>query len=187
MNKEAILEGLLFISGSEGIDLEYIKKSLDITKEEALSLLEELSNNLNQDNRGIQIEYLGNSYKLATKEIHKEFYKDIVSKSESQTLSDAALEVLAIIAYNSPITRSMISEIRGVDSSYIIRKLQLKNLIKEVGRSEDPGRPILLGTTNLFLDYFNLKSKDDLPPIIYEDKDDLETDLFKSKYQENNE
>jgi segregation and condensation protein B len=180
MNKEALLEGLLFISGSEGLNIDDISKSLNISKEESLELINQLKESLNNDSRGIQVIYLGNNYKLATKEEHKDFYKDITIK-ESTTLSDSALETLAIVAYNSPITRSMISDIRGVDSSYIIRKLQDRGLITEIGRSELPGRPILLGVTDKFLDYFNLKTIDDLPPIIIEESSNEETDLFIKK------
>ena len=100
-------------------------------------------------------------------------------------LSQAALEVLAIIAYNEPITRAKVDEMRGVDSAYILRKLLAKGLIKEAGRSDLPGHPILYKTTDDFLDYFGLSTKDDLPDIdtiIVED--DGEKDLFKSGYKE---
>ena len=100
-----------------------------------------------------------------------------------KNLSQSALETLAIIAYNEPITRHEIDELRGVSSSQIIRNLVAKDFVKEVGRSEKLGKPILYGTTKEFLDYFGLDSKDRLPKI--EDiKIDEEVDLYNSKYKE---
>ncbi len=112
--------------------------------------------------------------------------KSGLDNEETSLLSNTALETLAIVAYNEPITRNQIDEMRGVDSIYIIRKLLAKGLIKESGRADIPGRPILYKTTDDFLDYFGLSSKSDLPDInILEDKEEEgETDLFKSNYKE---
>lgn len=183
MNKQAILEGLLFVTGSSGITLSKIMEILDISKEEAEALIASLEETYKQDNRGIELKYLGNSYKLSTKKIHHEFYKALLEE-DANVLSQSALETLAIIAYNEPVTRSTISEIRGVDSTHMVRKLLLKDLIMEVGHSDLPGRPMLYKTTDKFLDYFGLKSKDDLPKIEATLKNDEETDLFASKYSE---
>ena len=95
------------------------------------------------------------------------------------------METLAIIAYNQPVTRLMVDEIRGVSSAYLVRKLVYKNLVCEVGRSEAAGRPVLYGTTPLFLDYFGLKSIKDLPNIEIT-KDDSVKELYNSKYNEDN-
>lgn len=102
---------------------------------------------------------------------------------DSDTLSESALEVLAIIAYNQPVTRAMIDEIRGISSSHMLRKLVYKDLIEEVGRSESAGRPILYGTTDLFLDYFGLKTLSELPTI-EKKEDDSVHELYHSKYVE---
>ena len=102
---------------------------------------------------------------------------------DNENLSESALETLAIIAYNQPVTRVQVDEIRGVSSSHMIRKLVYKNLICEVGRSETAGRPILYGTTPMFLDYFGLKSISDLPDIKVEVDDSIK-DLYNSKYNE---
>ena len=184
MNRQALLEGLLFISGSEGITLNKITELLQINEEQALQLIDKLQNEYIQENHGIQIKYLGNSYKLTTKEEHKQIYQNIALEGENNVLSQSALETLAIIAYNEPITRSTINEIRGVDSTYVIRKLLLKRLIEEVGKSDLPGRPMLYQTTDKFLDYFGLKSKQDLPKLEENTENDEETDLFASKYSE---
>ena len=121
----------------------------------------------------------------------EELVRYIVSKlienPESNVLSQAALETLAIIAYNQPITRIDVDEIRGVGSSQMIRKLVAKGLIKEVGRSEAIGRPILYQTTSDFLDYFGLATIDDLPKMeqfMEENQEVEDTDLYHSKYKE---
>ena len=118
-----------------------------------------------------------------TKEEHSKYYKKLVDEDISDSLSNSALEILAIVAYNQPITRVTIDEIRGVSCAHIVRKLVMKNLIKEVGRSELPGRPLLYGVTDQFLDYFGLKSLDDLPEIKVETESG-EKELFDSKYKE---
>lgn len=184
--KLGVLEGLLFVIGEDGLLLEDIEKLLDVTKEEALSLLEQYKSNLQDETRGLKLVYLGNKYKLTTKEEHKEYYELLVDKVASSTLSQSALEVLAIIAYNEPITVGQIDEIRGVSSRDMVRKLLFKGLIDIAGKSELPGKPMLYKTTDKFLDYFNLSSKDELPKIeIPDEMGDEEKDLFISKYKEN--
>ena len=103
---------------------------------------------------------------------------------EEDFLTQSNLETLAIIAYNQPITRSQIEEVRGVSSTHIIRKLLIRNLIQEVGRSELPGRPILYGTSDFFLDYFGISSLEQLPVIETEEIVEEEKNLFDSKYKE---
>lgn len=179
----AVLEGLLFVVGDEGISVEKLIKILGISEEELQKIIDEYSSELSSDNRGLKLEKFNNNYKLVTKSEHAEYYKMLVDEEISDTLSPAALETLAIIAYNQPITRVMVDEIRGVSSIYVMRKLMLKNLIKEVGKSEMPGRPILYEVTDQFLDYFGLKSLDDLPKID-EVEPEQDKDLFTSKYKE---
>ncbi len=184
MNKKAILEGLLFVEGEEGLSFELAEKILEVTKEELANLIVELEKDYESEERGIHIELLGNRLKLTTKKEHHEYYQMLVENEETETLSEAALETLAIIAYNEPVTRIKIDEIRGLNSSHMVRKLVARNLIKEVGRSELPGRPILYGVTDDFLDYFGLFNKEDLPKIEEKEEKKEEKDLFHSKYQE---
>ncbi len=184
MDKQGILEGLLFVSGSDGITLAKLEEVLELKQEEVLKLIDDLKEVYSSSKHGIDIQYLGNTYKLTTKSEHKDFYKQLVLDENSNLLGQSALETLAIIAYNEPITRGHINEIRGVDSSYIIRKLVLKKLVEEAGRSDLPGRPMLYKTTDQFLDYFGLKSKDDLPKLEATDETDEEIELFNSKYSE---
>ena len=181
MNYKSILESLLFVSGDEGLDIKQINSILELDNIDEIIL--SLQNEYKEENRGIELAVLGNRLKLVTKKQNKEYIQKMITYEESYNLSEAALETLAIIAYNQPVTRIMVDEIRGISSSHMVRKLVYKNLICEVGRSEAAGRPILYGTTPLFLDYFGLKSIKDLPHIEIK-KDDSITDLYNSKYKE---
>lgn len=183
MNKKAILEGLLFVSGDDGLSKDQMISILEVDDLEINSLLSELINDYSSDERGITLNKFGDIYKLVTKREHASYYQKIVDADISETLSNSALETLSIIAYNGPISRVMVDEIRGVSSAHVIRKLVFKNLVKEVGRSELPGRPILYGVTDQFLDYFGLKSLDDLPKVELDDLE-TETELYDTKYNE---
>ena len=180
---KAVLEGILFVVGDDGITIDEICNVLEIEEGVAKELILELKNDYLSKERGLRIDYLGNSIKLTTKKEHKEYYKKLIEES-NHTLSQAALETLAIIVYNEPVTRMKVDEIRGIYSSQMIRKLVAKGFIKEVGRENSPGKPILYKTTDEFLDYFGLSSKDDLPRIEENIVDETETDLFLSKYKE---
>ena len=182
---KGIIEGLLYVQGDLGLTIEQVSNILEITNEESKQLILSLKQDYIDQDRGLRINYLGNSFKLTTKEEHKEYFKKLLENPKNNTLSNAALETLAIIAYNEPLTRGEVDEMRGVDSAYILRKLLAKGLIKEAGRSDLPGHPILYKTTDDFLDYFGLSTKDDLPDIetiIVEE--DSEKDLFRSGYKE---
>lgn len=186
---KAVLEGLLFVVGEDGLTIEQISDVLNITAEEAKTLIMDLKKDYGSEDRGLRIDFLGNRFKLTTKFEHKEYYQKLIENPETNTLSQAALETLAIIAYNEPITRVQIDNIRGVGSVSILRKLVAKGFIKESGRSDLPGRPILYETTNEFLDYFGLSSTKDLPNM--EDiingvtvEEDDNKDLYTSKYAE---
>ncbi len=184
MNLIGVLEGILFVVGDEGVTLNQICEILNISMDEAKELLVELKKNYEAENRGIRISYLGDAFKLTTKKEHKEYYQKLVENSEN-TLSQAALETLAIIAYNQPITRVEIDEMRGVSTSQLIRKLVAKGLIKEAGKSTMPGRPNLYATTSEFLDYFGLSSISELPTILKEEQEEQdEKELFTSIYKE---
>ena len=183
--KQGILEGLLFVTGEDGLILEDIEKLLEVSKEEALDLINEYKISLEDKKRGFKLVYLGNKYKLTTKEEHKSYYELLVDKVVSSTLSQSALEVLAIIAYNNPITVGGIDEIRGVSSRDMVRKLLFRGLIDVAGKSDLPGKPMLYKITDKFLDYFNLSSIDELPKIeMPQEMGDEEKDLFMSKYKE---
>ena len=179
-----VLEGLLFLVGEEGIDIESIANILEISKEEAFNLIDSLSEDYNNENRGICLKKLGGAYKLTTKNEHKDYYTKLSEITNMKNLSQSALETLAIIAYNEPITRAEVDELRGVGSAQMIRNLVARDFIKEVGRSEKIGRPFLYGITSQFLDYFGLDSRDNLPKIEEIEVDNEEIDLYESKYVE---
>lgn len=186
MNLLPVLEGILFIVGEDGITLEKIKEILEINDEEIANLLNKLQEKYLKEDSGLRLDVLGNSLKLTTKKEHQDYYKKLVEVEDDTLLSQAALETLAIIAYNEPVTRVQIDEIRGISSSHIVRKLHSKNLIKELGKSDAPGRPILYGVTKDFLDYFGLRNLEELPKLQeVEITEDEEKDLFESKYKDN--
>ncbi len=174
-----VLEGLLFVVGDDGLSLKQIMDILNVDKDEAYRLINELEKLYEDNNRGLHIQILGDSFKLTTKKEHRQYFEKLLVNSESNRLSDSALETLAIIAYNEPITRIKVDEIRGVMSGQIIRKLVAKGLVKEDGRSNLPGRPILYRTTNEFLDYFGLKDISELPKLNMEYQTP-EVDLYDS-------
>ena len=185
MNKKAVLEGLLFVVGDEGITLDEISEILMLKKEESQKLLQDLQNDYSSEDHGIRISLLGGSFKMTTKKEHKEYYQKLMVTHQSNILSQAALETLAIVAYNQPITRAEVDELRGIASVNMIRKLVAKDLIKVSGKSNLPGKPNLYRTTSLFLDYFGLNSLDDLPTLdILQKEEEQETDLFTSNYKE---
>lgn len=187
MNLKAVMEGLLFVSGSEGITIKELSKILEIDEKQVHTYLQKLKQEYQNEERGISLEKYGDHFKLTTKKEHKPYYEKLVTVQDSPNLSQAALETLAIIAYNEPITRVEVDEIRGVGSAHLVRKLLMKNLIEERGKSDLPGRPMLYGTTKDFLDFFGLKDRSALPIIDTGEIEtiEVETDLFDSKYHEN--
>ena len=187
MNKLAVLEGLLFVVGEDGLTINQIMDILEINNDEAKQLISELKEKYDAVTSGIRINFLGNTFKLTTKNEHRSYYQKLIENPDSNVLSQAALETLAIIAYNQPVTRLDVDDIRGVSSSQMIRKLVAKGFIKEAGRSDSLGRPILYKTTSEFLDYFGLATIDDLPKMeqfIENNVEVSDTDLYHSKYKE---
>lgn len=184
-NKLAALEGLLFVVGDDGLSINQMMEILEINHDEAIELINELKEEYENINRGIRIHFLGNTFKLTTKQEQQKYYQKLLVNEENNTLSNSALETLAIVAYNEPITRVEVDEIRGVQTAQMIRKLVAKGLLKECGRSELPGRPILYKTTSEFLDYFGLSDISELPKITPKsEQENSELDLYKSKYEE---
>lgn len=187
MNKEEILsiiEGMLFLSGDDGITVQQVSSVLQVPKKEATSLLDELIQVIHKRSvSGMEVSNFGGIFKLTTLSRHHEYYQRMIAQNEN-TLSNAALETLAIIAYNQPITRVHIEEIRGVGCDAMIRKLQAKALIKEVGREDSPGKPILYGVTDEFMDAFSLTSLDELPELKEMKENFDEEDIFNTKYTE---
>ena len=161
----AILEGLLFLCGDDGLSIEQAAASMDATEEYVAELFDELQKYYLQESRGIEIARFGEKYRFLSKAAIHDAAKKLFQTSTEAKLSNAALETLAIIAYKQPITRGEIEEIRGVGADVMLRKLVARGLIQEDGRSEAAGRPILYSVTDEFLDSFKLLSLDELPEL----------------------
>ena len=181
INWSSILESLLFAAGDEGLSLKQLAEVLEVDELRANEIIEELRQEYTKTNRGIMIVQLAGTYQLATKKENAGYLKKLVDSPHTSTLSQAALETLAIIAYKQPITRAEIEEIRGVKTERPLHTLVTKVLIKEVGRAEGTGRAYLYGTTKEFLDYFGLKSLKELPQLPEKVEEEFiqdEADLF---------
>ncbi|WP_424527082.1 SMC-Scp complex subunit ScpB [Spiroplasma endosymbiont of Glossina fuscipes fuscipes] len=177
--KIALLEGLLFISGDEGISLKEIAHILEISEAEVDELLLNLKTEYQTNKmRGLTITAFADKYRLTTKKEYYSFYLKLANNKNEARLSQAALETLAIIAYRGPISKPEIEELRGVNSDNVIQKLRARELIEEAGKSELPGKPMTYQITNEFLKVFNLTSLADLPQI-KEAIIDNDQDLFK--------
>ncbi len=187
MEKEEILsiiEGMLFLAGDDGITIKLVCDVVGLTKKEATEYTDLLMQIVNERIvKGFEMTCFGGVYKYVTMSKHHEYYQRMVEQSEN-SLSNAALETLAIIAYNQPITRVSIEDIRGVGCDSMIRKLQIKALIKEVGREDTPGKPILYGVTDEFMDAFKLTTLDELPQLTEIKEEFDEDDIFNTKYTE---
>jgi segregation and condensation protein B len=184
---KAIVEALLFASGDEGLSLKQLTVVLELEEQEVTDILEELSQSYKGNERGIELVVVAGQYQLTTKKDHAIYLKRLVEAPVNASLSQAALETLAIVAYRQPITRTEIEEIRGVKTERPIQTLVAKILIKEVGRAEGTGRAILYGTTKEFLEYFGLKSIKELPPLPDKENEEYEqeeADLFFEKFNE---
>lgn len=160
----SIIESILFVSG-EPLQLKQIAAIIECSTIFTKELLNEMMQYYNSENRGIKIINSDNSYSLVTKPENSSYIEKLLGVNSRQALSQAALETLAIVAYKQPITRIDIDEIRGVKSDRAITGLVEKGLIKECGRLDVPGRPILYGTSEEFLKYFGLQNIEEIPNI----------------------
>ena len=160
----SIIEAILFVSG-DPVDSRAIAQALLITEDEVGAALDELGSRLDYERRGLHLRRFGSKAQLSIRAEYAEYVERLLQPVQKQTLSQAALETLAIIAYRQPITRLEVEEIRGVKCDYSVASLVNKELICEVGRRESLGRPILYGTTPKFLQHFGIESLDELPPM----------------------
>ena len=162
---KAILEAILFVS-SEPVPLARLTAIMGtVPKAEVVQTLKILAHDLDQDGRGIQLVQVAGGYRLVTKQEYGPWLKRMDKAKAAQKLSRSALESLAIIAYKQPLVRSEIEEIRGVETSGVLRTLLERKLVRIVGRKEVPGRPIMYGTTKFFLEHFGLQDLSQLPPL----------------------
>lgn len=161
---EAIVEGLLFAAG-DPVPLVKIAEILELDKATAKRLLDNMSIKIQNSQRGILMREVDGSYQLCTRPEHFTYISRLTEPRQKQALSQAAFETLAIIAYNQPVTRARIESIRGVNSDSSVATLLERSLIKEAGRLDSPGRPMLYETTGEFLRSFGFRSVKDLPML----------------------
>lgn len=161
---QAAVEAILFASG-EPVELEKIAEALEIDSEACEQIILNLSAKLDEQNSGICVLKLDNMYQLSSRTEYAEVIRDVLELRKNTPLSQAAFEVLAVIAYNQPVTKSFVEQVRGVDCSGVISTLCQKKLIEEKGRLDLPGRPLVYGTTSDFLRCFSISSLDELPAI----------------------
>lgn len=157
-------EAVLF-SGGEPQSIDRFSQVFDITPEKVVKVMEALEKRLNEQKSGLELLRLDNTYQLATKSEYADYIKKMFDIRRRTPLSPAALEVLAVVAYNQPVTKSFIEQVRGVDCSGVVTTLVEKGLIEERGRLELPGKPLLYGTTKNFLRCFGINDLSELPPL----------------------
>ncbi|EOI00509.1 segregation and condensation protein B [Enterococcus moraviensis ATCC BAA-383] len=185
------IEAILFVVGEEGIGLEELSYLLGLSTAKTYESLIALKERYESDKQtALNILEVGNHFILSTKKTFAPLLKKYAQSPISNALSQAALETLSIVAYKQPISRVEVDEIRGVQSAGSMQKLVARQLIEEKGRVDGPGRAILYGTTAYFMDYFGLKSLEELPDIHQMEEEiaeELPLDLFFDRYKELNE
>ncbi len=164
-NKVQAMEGLLFLSGDKGITIGELIMILNLSEDEIVKGIESLKQRYLDTNSAITIIETAKNYKLVTTKDNYEYYQQYANMEHNDRLSTSALETLAIIAYNQPVTRFMVEETRGVMTSHHFKTLINRDLIKVVGKSDEVGKPNLYGTTSEFLDFLGINSLEELPPL----------------------
>lgn len=178
LNIEAIVEGLLYMVGDDGLKVEQLASVIDKSIEDSEAILNSIQSKYSNENFGFELVNYGKTYKFITKQEVAPYIQALFHTSKPNTLSQSALETLAIIAYKQPITRVEIEELRGVGADMMLRKLQARNLIREAGRSDAPGKPILYEVTEEFMDSFKLYTLNELPDLPEFNSDEENENLF---------
>ena len=177
---EAAIEAILFTMG-DSVEITQIAKAIGQDKNTTEKIIHNLMDTYQQEGRGIQIIELEDSYQLCTKKEYYEYLIRIAMQPKKPALTDVMLETLSIIAYKQPVTKAEIEKIRGVKCDHAVNKLVEYSLVKELGRLDAPGRPILFGTTEEFLRAFGVQAIEELPvldPVQLEDfKADAEEEI----------
>lgn len=163
-NNSAAIEAILFASGAS-VEKSRLAKTLGITENQVDNYISDIINDYKANPRGITILKFRDSYQMASVKEYAPQIRTVMDLKRNTPLSQAALEVLAVVAYNQPVTKAFVEQVRGVDCSGVIGSLTAKGLIEEKGRLELPGRPLLYGTTENFLRCFNISSIEELPPL----------------------
>ena len=158
------IEAILFVAG-EAVSVKDLARALQISEQELKKHLNELSDEYDYRQRGFLLKRFGDNVQLATRPLYAEDVVRLLQPVQQQSLSQAAMETLAVVAYKQPVTRAEVEQIRGVKCDYSLQSLMNKGMIEEVGRKDTIGRPILFGTTDKFLSHFGISSLEDLPPM----------------------
>ena len=161
---QAAMEAILFSSG-EPVSVSRLSETLDLDTDTTVRLVEDYMQSVNIRAGGIVIIRLDDSYQMCSAKEYAEYVRKALDIRRNVPLSQAAMEVLAIIAYNQPVTRAFVEQVRGVDCSAVVQGLVAKKLIEEQGRMDLPGRPLLYGTTADFLRCFGVSGLGELPPL----------------------
>ena len=170
---QAAAEAILFAAG-EPVSISRIAEVLDIEPILAEQILQNLEAELDERESGLCVVKLGDKYQMCSRSEYSELIRKILEMHRNIPLSQAAFEVLAVVAYNQPVTKSFVEQVRGVDCSGVIASLSQKGLIEERGRLDLPGRPLIYGTTPAFLRCFCIESLDELPSLPEEEKDEAD-------------
>ena len=157
-----IIEAILYVSG-EPVSLTDLVRALDADETQVKHAIDSLERQYDEQQRGLRLKRFGEYIQLATRAIYAPYIERLLQPLQKQSLSQAALETLAIVAYRQPVTRLDLEAVRGVKCDYSLQSLANKNLVKELGRKETIGRPIIYGTTDEFLSHFGLRTLEDLP------------------------
>lgn len=157
-----VIEAILFVAG-EPVEIGELRRALDVTEIETMQALDALESDYDFHRRGICLKRFGNHIQLSTRPEYAPYVERLLQPIQRQSLSQSAMETLAVVAYRQPVTKLEIEAVRGVKCDYSVQSLVNKGLIAEVGRKEALGRPILYGTTDAFLSHFGLSSLNDLP------------------------
>ncbi|MFR0880716.1 MAG: SMC-Scp complex subunit ScpB [Oscillospiraceae bacterium] len=181
--KIGAVEAILFASG-EPVEEKRISEAAVLDKGSIAGIVKTLNNRYDDNGSALKIVRLGTSYQMCTREEYAEYIRSAIEYKKQIPLSNAAMEALTVIAYNQPVTKGFVENVRGIDSSSVINSLVEKELLEESGRLDVPGRPVAYKTTENFLRCFGLSSLDDLPPLVREDTDS-QTSLFDEESGDN--
>ena len=158
------IEAILFVAG-EAVSIRDMAKALQIEEKELKTALKEIGSEYDYEQRGFMLKRFGDKVQLATRPLYSEDVLRLLQPVQQQSLSQAAMETLAVVAYKQPVTRAEVEQIRGVKCDYSLQSLMMKGLIQEAGRKDTIGRPILYATTDTFLSHFGIQGLEDLPPL----------------------
>lgn len=172
-NVSSAIEAILFANGAS-VEKSRISHALEISEKQVDEHISALIDDYTKANRGITIIKLDDSYQMVSSKEYAPQIRTVMDLRRNTPLSQAGLEVLAVVAYNQPVTKAFIEQVRGVDCSGVIGSLTAKGLVEEKGRLELPGRPLLYGTTENFLRCFNISSIEELPPLPENDEEKSE-------------